>query len=78
MLFKFASMFLANIFYCPKIILKIKKQDTRLYHFRILPNEIYDNYFKVNSSLTGTKLRHSASKLVINFKILKYLSLPVC
>ena len=64
MLLKFASMFLANIFYCTKIILKIKKRDTRLSHFRILLKKVYNIYFKINSSITDTKLHHSANKML--------------
>ena len=76
MLSKFASMFLANIFYHSEF--KVKKRDTRLFHSRIVLDEVYDVYFKINGSLTDTKLRHSANKLVAHFKFLKYLSLLVC
>ena len=78
MLSKFASMFLANIFYQLEIIFEIKKQDTRFFHSRIVLDKVYNIYFKINSSLTNTKLCHSAKKLVIHFKLLKYLSLLVC
>ena len=78
MLSKFASMFLANIFYHSEIIFKVRKQDTRLFHSRIVLDEVYDIYFKINSSLTDTKLRRSANKLVVHIKSLKYLSLLVC
>ena len=80
MLSKFASMFLANIFYHSEIILKVKKRDTRLFHSRIVLDEvnILNIYFKINSSLTDTKLRHSANKLAVHFKFLKYLSLLAC
>ena len=78
MLSKFASMFLANIFYNSKIIFKVKKRDTRLFHSRVILDKFYDVYFKINRSLTNTKLCHSTKKLVIHFKILKYLSLLVC
>ena len=78
MLSKFASIFLANIFYHSEIIFKVKKREIRLFHSRIVHDEVYHNYFKINSSLTDTKLLHSANKLVVHFKFLKYLSLLVC
>ena len=71
-------MFLANIFYHSEIIFKVKKRDIRLFHPRIVLDEVYDIYFKINSSLTDTKLRHSANKIAVHFKFLKYLSLLVC
>ena len=69
MLSKLASMFLANMFYHSEITFKVKKRDTRLFHSRIVLDEVYDIYFKINSSLTDTKLRHSANKLlfILNF-----------
>ena len=78
MLLKLASMFLANILYYSKVMFKIKKRDTRLLHFWICLYELYDIYFKTNSSLANTKLRHSANKLVVHFKFLKHFSLLVC
>ena len=78
MLLKLASMFLANIFYYPKVIFKIKKRDTRLPHFWIILYKLYDIYLKIDSSLANTKLRHSANKFVVTFKFLKYFSLLVC
>ena len=70
-------MFLANIFYNSKIIFKVKKRDTRLSHPWILLDEVYDVYFKINGSLTLFKFCHSANKLIIYFKLLKYPSLLV-
>ena len=78
MLSKFASMFLANIFYHSEIIFKLKKRDARLFDSRIVLIEVYDIYFKINSSLTDYKLRRRANKLAVHFKSLKYLSLLVC
>ena len=78
MLSKFASMFLANIFYHSEIIFKIKRRDTRLFHSWTVLDEVYNIYFKINSSLTDTKVCHSANKLAVHFKFLKYLSLLVC
>ena len=63
MLLKLASMFLTNIFYYTKVIFKIKKRDTRLFHFWIILYKLYHIYFKVDSSLANTKLRHSANKI---------------
>ena len=40
-------------------------------------NKINDTYFKINSSLTDTKLCHSVKKVAIFLKFLKYLSLLV-
>ena len=71
-------MFLANICYYPKVIFKIKKRDTRLLHFWVCLYELYDVYFKIDSSLANTKFRHSANKLVAHFKFLKQFSLLVC
>ena len=71
MLSKLASMLLANMFYHSEITFKVKKRDTRLVHSRIVLDEVYDIYFKINSSLTDTKLRHSANKLAVHFKFLK-------
>ena len=65
MLSKFASMFLANIFYNSKIIFKVKKRDTILSHPWILLDEVYDVYFKIYGSLTLFKFCHSINKLVI-------------
>ena len=65
MLLKFASMFLANIFYYSKIVFQVKKRDARPSHFRILINKIYDIYFKIHGSLTDLELRHSVNKLII-------------
>ena len=70
-------MFLANIFYYSKVIFKIEKLDTRLFHSRIFLYKIYYTYFKINGSLTLFKFCHSINKLVILFKFLKYLSLLV-
>ena len=67
MLLKLASMFLTNIFYYPKVIFKKKQRDK--------PHNIF---LKIDSSLANTKLRHSASKLVITFKFLKHFSMLVC
>ena len=78
MLLKLASMFLANIFYYPKVIFKIKKRDIRLLHFWICLYELYDVYFKTDISLANTKLRNSANKLAVHFKLLKHFSLLVC
>ena len=78
MLLKFASMFLANIFYNSKAIFKLKKRDARLSHFQILLSEVYDIYLKINSSATENKLRHSTHELIIHLKFLKYLSLLLC
>ena len=77
MLLKFASMFLANIFYYSKIVFKVKKRDTRLSHFRIPINKIYDIYFKIHCSLTDLELCHNINKLIILFKFLKYQSLLI-
>ena len=71
-------MFLTNIFYYPKVNFKIKKQDTRLLHFRIIFYKPYDIYLKIDSSLANTKLRHSPNKFIVTFKFLKYFSLLVC
>ena len=70
-------MFLANIFYYSKLIFQLKKRDTRLFHFLIFVYETYYIYFKINSSLNFFKFCHSANKLIIHFKFLKYLSLLV-
>ena len=78
MLLKLASMFLANIFYYPKVIFKIKKRDARLLHFRVCLYELYGIYFKIDSSLANTKSRHSVNNLVVNFKFVKHFSLLVC
>ena len=78
MLLKLVRMFLANIFYYPKVIFKIKKRDTRLLHFWVCLYELYDVYFQIDSSLANTELRHSANKLVAHFKFLKHSSLLVC
>ena len=78
MLLKLASMFLANNFYYRKVIFKINKRDTRLFHFWICLYELYNVYFKVDSSLANTKLRHSANKLVAHFEFLKHFPLLVC
>ena len=78
MVSKFASLFFTNIFYHSEIIFKVKKRNTRLFHSRIVLDEVYDIYFKINSSLTDTKLRRSANKPVVHFKSLRYLSLLVC
>ena len=64
MLLKFASMFLANIFYYSKIIVKVKKRDTRLSRFRIPINKIYDIYFKIHGSLTDLEFCHSVNKFL--------------
>ena len=64
-------MFLANIFYNSKIMFKVKKRDTRLLHFRICLYGLHDVYLKINSSLTDTKLRHSAKELIVYSKFLK-------
>ena len=72
MLLKFASMFLANIFYYLKIIFKVKKRDTRLSHFRIPINKVYGIYFKIHGSLTDIEFCHSINELIILFKFLKY------
>ena len=71
-------MFLTNIFYYPKVIFKIKKRDTRPLHFGICLYELCDVYFKIDSSLANTKLRHSANKLVVHFKFLEHSSLLLC
>ena len=77
MLSKFASMFLVNIFYNSKITFKVKKRDTRVLHSRICLYELYDVYFKIYSSFTDAKLHHSAKKLIVHSKFLKYPSLLV-
>ena len=77
MLSKLASMFFANNFYNLKVIFKVKKRDTILFHSRVIFDKFCDVYFKINRSLTNTKLYHRAKKLVIHFKLLKYLSLLV-
>ena len=68
MLLKLASMFLANIFYYPKVIFKIKKRETRLLHFWVCLSELYDVYFKIDSVLANTKLRHRSNKLAVILK----------
>ena len=78
MLLKLASMFLTNIFYYTKVVFKIKKRDVRLLHFWIILYKLYDIYLKDDSSLANTKLRHSANKFVVTFKLLKHFSLLVC
>ena len=78
MLLKLTSMFLANIFYYPTVIFNIKKQDTRLLNFYICLHELYNAYFKIDSSLANTKLCHSTNKLVVHFKFLEHFSLLVC
>ena len=78
MLLKLASMFLTNIFYYTKVIFKIKKRDTRLFYFWIILYKLYHIYFKVDSSLANTKLRHSANKVAVTLKFLKHFSLLVC
>ena len=83
MLLKLASMFLANIFYYPKVIFKIERRDTRLLTYEIedfwvCSYELYDVCFKIGSRLANTKLRHNANKLVVHFKFLKHFSLLVC
>ena len=60
MLSKFASMFLANIFYNSKIIFKVQKRNTRLFHSWTLLDEVYDVCFKINGSLTIFKFCHGA------------------
>ena len=77
MLSKFASMFLAKLFYNSKIIFKVKKRETRLLHLRKCIYEIDDVYFKINGSLTLFKFCHNASEPFIHFKFLKYPSLLV-
>ena len=69
MLLKFASMFLGNIFYNSKGIFKVKKRDTRLSHFQILLNEVYDIYFKINSSATDKNSVTALTNLlfILNF-----------
>ena len=74
---KLASMFLPNVYYYSKVIFKVKKRDTRLFHSRKFLYEIYYIYFKINGSLTLFKFFHSINKLVILFKFQKYLSLLV-
>ena len=78
MLLKLGSMFLTNIFYYPKVIFKIKERDKRLLNFWIIFYKRYHIYFKIDSSLANTKLRHSANKLALHFKFLKHFSLLVC
>ena len=78
MLLKLASMFLANTFYYPKVIFKIKKRDTRLLHFWKILSKLYGIYLKVDGSLANAKFRHSANKFVATFKFLKHFSLLVC
>ena len=77
MLLKFASMFLANIFYYSKIMFDVKKRNARPSHFRILINKIYDIYFKIHGRLTNLELRHDVNKLIIFFEFLEYHSLLV-
>ena len=77
MLLKLASMFLANVFYYPKVIFKIRKRVTRLLHFWVCFYKLYDVYLKIDSSLANTKLCHSAQKLVVHFKFLEHFSLLV-
>ena len=67
MLLKFASMFLANIFYYSEIVFEIKKRNARPLHFRILINKIYDIYFKIHCCLTNLELRHGVDKLIFFF-----------
>ena len=69
MLLKLVRMFLTNIFYYPKVIFKIKKWDRRLLRFWIILYKLYDIYFKVDSILANTKLRHSTNKF-LNLKLL--------
>ena len=76
MLLKLASMFLTNILYYPKVIFKIKKQDTRLLHFWIILYKLYDIYLKIDSSLANTVT--ALTNLLFNFKFLKHFSLLVC
>ena len=71
MLLKLASMFLANIFYYPKIIFLVKERDTRLSHFWVLINEIYYIYLEINSTLALFKFCDSAKNYVVFFKFLK-------
>ena len=69
MLLKFATIFLANIFYYSKIIFKLKKRDTRLSHFGTPINKIYDIYFKIHGGLTDLEFCHSINNLLffLNF-----------
>ena len=62
MLLKLASMFLANIFYYPKVIFKIKKRDTRLLHFWVCFYKLYDVYFKTDSSLANNGFANNGLK----------------
>ena len=61
-------MFLANIFYYSKVIFKVKKRNTRLFHSRIFLYEIYYMYCKINGSVTIFKFCHSVNKTIVHFK----------
>ena len=84
MLFKVASMFLANIYYYFIFFQKKSEMDDfRIFgylkklRYLFTINKIYDIYFKIHGSLTDLKLRHSVNKLIIFLKFLEYYSLLV-